>query len=215
MAEEQGLKIDGPGFEKAKQESYEASKRGGKKDQSDLIKLNVHELSELNDAKVPKTNDEFKYGSANVEGTILKLHDGTNFVDEITEPGKKYGIILDKTCFYAEQGGQEYDTGKIVIDDAAEFNVENVQLYNGFVFHTGSLEEGNDPEGRVAHGCYISNAALAKGIDGSALAKKVSSIIGGKAGGKGNVFQGMGDKPAAIKDAVDDLESLFKEKLSI
>lgn len=31
---------------------------------------------------------------------------------------------------------------QLVIDDVAEFNVENVQLYNGFVFHTGSLEEG-------------------------------------------------------------------------
>lgn len=52
-------------------------------------------------------------------------------------------------------------------------------------------------------------------LNGPELAKKVSSVIGGKAGGKGNVFQGMGDKPAAIKNAVDDLESLFKEKLSI
>ncbi|CCD25200.1 alanine--tRNA ligase NDAI_0E03830 [Naumovozyma dairenensis CBS 421] len=142
MAEEQNLKIDGPGFEKAKQESYEASKRGGKKDNGDLIKLDVHQLSELNDNNVPKTDDNAKYGTENIESTILRIHDGTNFVDSITEVGKKYGIILDKTCFYAEQGGQEYDTGKIVIDDAAEFNVENVQLYNGFVFHTGSLEEG-------------------------------------------------------------------------
>lgn len=90
-----------------------ASKRGGKKDQSDLIKLNVHELSELNDNNVAKTDDSAKYGFENIESTILKLHDGTKFVDEITESGKKYGVLLDKTCFYAEQGGQEYDTGKL------------------------------------------------------------------------------------------------------
>lgn len=142
MAEEQGLKIDTVGFEKAKQESYEASKRGGKKDNNDLIKLNVHELNSLNEEGVPKTDDHFKYGFDDVNSKILKLHNGTEFVDEISEPGKKYGILLDKTCFYAEQGGQEYDTGKIVIDDVAEFNVENVQLYNGFVFHTGILQEG-------------------------------------------------------------------------
>lgn len=142
MAEEKGLKIDGPGFEKAKQESYAASKRGGKKGDETLIKLNVHELNELNEENVAKTDDSAKYGFDNIEATILKLYDGTKFVDEINEPGKKYGIILDKTSFYAEQGGQEYDTGKIVIDDVAEFNVENVQLYNGYVFHTGSLEEG-------------------------------------------------------------------------
>lgn len=142
MAEEKGLKIDTEGFEKAKQESYEASKRGGKKGDDSLIKLNVHELNALNEENISKTDDSAKYGFDNVEATILKLHDGTKFVDEITEPNQKYGIILDKTCFYAEQGGQEYDTGKIIIDDVAEFNVDNVQLYNGFVFHTGELEEG-------------------------------------------------------------------------
>lgn len=142
MAEEKGLTIDGPGFEKAKQESYEASKRGGKKDNSSLLKLNVHELSQLNEEHVPKTDDSAKYGTQDVDATILRLFDGSQFVNEIAEPGKKYGIILDKTCFYAEQGGQEYDMGKIVIDGSAEFDVDNVQLYNGFVFHTGTLLEG-------------------------------------------------------------------------
>ncbi|CCE64478.1 hypothetical protein TPHA_0H02750 [Tetrapisispora phaffii CBS 4417] len=142
MAEEQGLKIDEEGFEKAKQESYEASKRGGKKDNFDMLKLNVHELSQLNELKVPKTDDSAKYISTDAESVILSLYDGETFVDSISEAGKKYGVILDKTSFYAEQGGQEYDTGKIIIDGEAEFQVDNVQLYNGYVFHTGTLIEG-------------------------------------------------------------------------
>lgn len=142
MAEEQGLKIDSVGFEKAKKESYEASKQGGKKGASELLKLNVHELSDLNENKVPKTDDSFKYGLENIQSTILRIYDGEKFIDSMTEIGKQYGVILDKTCFYAEQGGQEYDTGKLVIDGEAEFNVENVQLYNGYVFHTGLLGDG-------------------------------------------------------------------------
>lgn len=142
MAEEHNMKIDEPGFDKAKQESYEASKRGGKKETDQTIKLNVHDLAQLNEENTAKTDDSAKYGTKDIEGTILKLHNGTEFVNEITETGKSYGIILDKTCFYAEQGGQEYDMGKIVIDGSSEFNVENVQLYNGFVFHTGFLAEG-------------------------------------------------------------------------
>lgn len=154
MAEELGLKIDAVGFEKSKKESYEASKKGGKKGASTLVKLNVHELSELNENKVTKTDDSFKYGLENIDATVLKIHDGEKFVDSMTELGKQYGVILDKTCFYAEQGGQEFDTGKLVIDGRAEFNVENVQLYNGYVFHTGSLGDGQLSVGETIIASY-------------------------------------------------------------
>ncbi|KAL6576678.1 hypothetical protein OROMI_010954 [Orobanche minor] len=40
--------------------------------------------------------------------------------------------------FYAEQGGQIYDTGKIEGPDGA-FEVSNVQIYGGFVIHIGSF----------------------------------------------------------------------------
>lgn len=53
------------------------------------------------------------------------------------------GVILDKTNFYAEQGGQEYDTGKIIIDGKAELEVTNVQAYAGYVFHTGYMKYGH------------------------------------------------------------------------
>lgn len=53
-----------------------------------------------------------------------------------------FGIILDRTCFYAESGGQECDTGNIVIDGITDFEVTNVQVYNGYVLHTGHLKYG-------------------------------------------------------------------------
>jgi alanyl-tRNA synthetase len=51
-------------------------------------------------------------------------------------------LLLDKTNFYAEAGGQEYDTGLISIDGEAEFEVTDVQAFNGYVLHIGTLKEG-------------------------------------------------------------------------
>ncbi|KAI5963176.1 ALA1 [Candida pseudojiufengensis] len=145
MAEEAGLKIDEEGFEVAKEESREASKGNGSKNASNLVKLDVHALSELDGKKIPKTNDEAKYGLDNIKAQILAIYDGNEFLESIefnNNESKQYGILLDKTPFYAEQGGQEYDTGKLVIDGKSEFNVENVQVYAGYVLHTGYLTEG-------------------------------------------------------------------------
>lgn len=42
------------------------------------------------------------------------------FVEEVST-GQECGVVLDKTCFYAEQGGQIYDEGYLVkVDDSSE-----------------------------------------------------------------------------------------------
>lgn len=145
MAEERGLKIDEEAFEKARQESYEASKAGTKKGAAGGVKLDVHDLGalEANDA-VPKTDDSFKYERGDVDAKIKAIYQSSKFVNSTSElvAGEPFGILLDKTNFYAESGGQEYDTGVIAIDGQAEFKVEDVQVYNGYVLHVGQLEEG-------------------------------------------------------------------------
>lgn len=146
MAEERGLKIDEEAFEKARLESYEASKAGTKKGAAGGVKLDVHDLGalEANDA-VPKTDDGFKYDKGSVDSTIKAIYQSGKFVEstaDLPSPGEPFGILLDKSNFYAESGGQEYDTGVIAIDGEAEFKVEDVQVYNGYVLHIGELEEG-------------------------------------------------------------------------
>lgn len=144
MAEEAGLSIDEKGFELAKEEAKEASKGSGNKQGTTLVKLDVHALSELDsNESIPKTDDSHKYGVDNTKSTIVALYDGSSFVDQISDPSVQYGILLDRTPFYAEQGGQEYDTGSLVIDGKTEFAVTNVQVYGGYVLHTGHLVEGS------------------------------------------------------------------------
>ncbi|KAL1405999.1 Alanine--tRNA ligase [Vanrija albida] len=145
MAEERGLKIDQEAFEKARLESLEASKAGGKKGAAAGVKLDVHDLGalEANDA-VPKTDDSFKYGKGDVDAKVKAIYHQSKFLNSTAEvpAGESFGILLDKTNFYAESGGQEYDTGSITIDGQAEFKVEDVQVFNGYVLHVGQLAEG-------------------------------------------------------------------------
>lgn len=153
MAEERGLTIDENEFEDARLKAKEASK-GEKKAGADLLKLDVHNLSELEIMPgVSKTDDQYKYGRENVTDAKVqaifhakKFHENTKAIPQ----GDQIGIIVDKTNFYAEQGGQEYDTGRIVIDGVAEMQVENVQQYAGYVLHTGYMKYGQFSRGDIA-----------------------------------------------------------------
>lgn len=42
--------------------------------------------------------------------TVLALYDGQSLVPEVHQ-GQRCGVILDQSCFYAEQGGQSHDHG--------------------------------------------------------------------------------------------------------
>ena len=108
------------------------------------VVLDVHNLSHLKDTKVPVTDDSPKYGRDSTNGKILVLFSKGQFVNQIASDDENtpFGIILDRTPFYAEQGGQTYDTGVIEIEEKAKFEVQNVQVYGGYVLHVGFLKFG-------------------------------------------------------------------------
>ena len=56
--------------------------------------------------------------------------------------GQEVGVLLDQTCFYAEQGGQIFDEGFLVKsdDESVEVKVTNVQVRAGYILHMGRVE---------------------------------------------------------------------------
>jgi alanyl-tRNA synthetase len=144
MAEERGLTINEDEVNAAQAKAKEASK-GEKKAGADLVKLDVHDLGKLDTmTEVIKTDDEPKFGRGNINATVKAIYFNKQFLSSTSEvpEGEQFGVILDKTNFYAEQGGQENDTGKILIDGEAELEVQNVQSYAGYVLHTGYMTYG-------------------------------------------------------------------------
>ncbi|KAF1959157.1 hypothetical protein CC80DRAFT_490128 [Byssothecium circinans] len=144
MAEERGLNINDKDVEEAQAKAREASK-GEKKAGAALVKLDVHDLGALeNMPDVLKTDDTAKYGRENITATIKGIYHNKKFLSSTKEvpEGEQFGVLLDKTNFYAEQGGQEYDTGKLLVDGEAEISIENVQVYAGYVLHTGYIKYG-------------------------------------------------------------------------
>ena len=144
MAEERGLNINDKEVEEARAKAREASK-GEKKAAAGLVKLDVHDLGALELMKdVPKTDDSPKFGRENITAVIKCIYHNKKFLKSMKEvpEGEQFGVLLDRTNFYAEQGGQEYDTGKLVVDGVAEIDVQNVQVYAGYVLHTGYMSYG-------------------------------------------------------------------------
>ncbi|PWN90564.1 hypothetical protein FA10DRAFT_267018 [Acaromyces ingoldii] len=148
MAEEIGLGVNEKQFEEAQAASKEASKGQGKKTTSEMPKLDVHDLGHLEkDSSIPKTNDDAKFSTGNVTATVKAIYQSGGFYQSSDSPNvdkeKPLAILLDKTNFYAEAGGQQADTGSIVIDGKSDFQVEDVQSFSGYILHSGFFKYGD------------------------------------------------------------------------
>lgn len=99
-------------------------------------------IANLADTELPATEDLHKYHTDKCQATILGWIDENGFNNNGTiEGAEEIGIVLDKTCFYAEAGGQVGDCGTIAAE-GARFIVEDTTKIADSVVHKGHLVEG-------------------------------------------------------------------------
>ncbi|MER0439412.1 alanine--tRNA ligase [Emticicia sp. W12TSBA100-4] len=117
LAKEKGLKIDEEGFQKALQKQKDLSKKDAAKEATDWVELNEGSDFEF-----------VGYDEVSTEAQIIKYRKVK------TKAGEEYHIVLDRTPFYAEMGGQVGDTGHLMIGDHS-INIKDTKKENDLFIH--------------------------------------------------------------------------------
>ena len=153
MAQDAGLTLDSAGFaqemEAQKKRSREArsnAKSGG----APRLEFIAEQTAWLKENNIEATDDGFKYKlDVELPATVLAVFGAEGFLTEgkVAADGDYVGLVLDKSSYYAEAGGQEADVGSLALLDpsgkvAGRFIVNDVQSYGGFLLHTGVVEKG-------------------------------------------------------------------------
>ncbi len=179
MAAEQGLSVDREGFTRLMTQQRERAKADAR------AKKSGHATTEVwRDLRAAGATDFRAYTELTSEATVVGLVVDGERVQQI-EPGQRGQVVLDRTPFYAESGGQVADEG-IIAGDGSHLSVVDVQRpVKGLLAHTvevitGPVRVGSavsaevDPQWRLAacqahSGTHVVHAALRQVLGPSAL----------------------------------------------
>ena len=137
MAEEIGYTADMEGYKILRSKPQVENSKGKKK----RLELDANCTKKLEDDKIPITEDSAKFDAGtHVKGAkILAIWNGKEFVQSSDKV--EVGVVLDKTNFYAEGGGQVADEGSMKINDL-ELKVTDTRSFAGYVLHTVQVPKG-------------------------------------------------------------------------
>jgi alanyl-tRNA synthetase len=139
MAQERSLAVDEDDYQK-RLKKHEEDSRG--KAATAQVALNVS-------GGLPETDDRPKWAGASGEGTVLGWIADNAYHTKGRVPEDQVGLILDRTCFYAEQGGQVGDQGTVRTPTGLFEVAQTVKVGNAVV-HLGSVTEGRVEAGQKA-----------------------------------------------------------------
>lgn len=138
MAREQGLEVDEAGFRKLMNEQRDRAKADAKAKKSGHTDLSA--FRSVMD-KSGLTNF-LGYENISSEAELKGLLVNGKIVTE-ANAGQDIDLILDRTPFYAEGGGQLADAGLIKFSNGAIVQIEDVQTpLPGLIVHRGSVISG-------------------------------------------------------------------------
>lgn len=142
MAEEHGLKVDGPGFEQAMEEQRRRA-RSARQDTEYISEQGVLYKQLRDDLGETRF---VGYEQLEAEARILViLHDGSRA--ERAEAGQEVELVLDVTPCYAEAGGQVTDLATVTAPGSEVFITSVLRPVEGLWLHRGKVMAGVLAEG--------------------------------------------------------------------
>src|SRR6478736_4833104 len=136
MAQEQGLQVDREGFTRLMQEQRQRAKADAKSKKSGHANTEV-----WRDLRALGETDFRAYQELTSEATVVGLVVDGEAVTEI-EPGQRGQVVLDRTPFYAESGGQIADEG-VITADGVHLKVHDVHAALRQVLGPSALQSGS------------------------------------------------------------------------
>ncbi len=133
MAAERRLVVDKAGFDELMDAQRERARAAQK---------SVSTFAGLADTELPATEDLHKYKADTCQSVVVGFVDEAGFKkDGQIEGDIEVGVVLDKTCFYAEAGGQVGDCGTLEFE-RGKFVIENTEKIAECIIHQGKVVEG-------------------------------------------------------------------------
>jgi len=135
MAQERSLKVDTAKFSELMEQQRQRARAAITKDSLSITDT-------VSGQVLPETEDLHKYHVDQCDTVIAGFIDGEGFKNKgRIEAGTQVGLVLDKTCFYAEAGGQVGDCG-VIQSGKARFIVEKTIKIANCIVHQGKVAEG-------------------------------------------------------------------------
>lgn len=128
IAKEKGYQVDEKGFEEAMEKQREQSQATGQ------FKVDYTQLPTIDSA-----TEFVGYSDYSVKTKVIALLFDGKLTDKLLK-GQPGIVVLDRTPFYAESGGQVGDKGHLEINKEGVFTVQDTQKLGSTFLHVGILQ---------------------------------------------------------------------------
>ena len=198
IARERNLSLDMPGFEKEMDAQRQRAREASKFSNADLELLDLsYETAFIG------------YESLTGQGEVLALVQGQEKIDSVVQ-GDEVIVVLDKTPFYAESGGQVGDTGKLFAKGVAIEVLDTLKQGDTFL-HSGRVVEGTLNVGDTVEAEVDSRARGATVLNHSAthlLHAALKNLLGDQVNQRGSLVE-----PARLRFDFSHFESLSHDEV--